>query len=180
METFENRQIPNFEPDISPIETRYDLKNIPGTILDIGKIEKVYQISGQELVTTVKPIGIKCGCSHFIFQVDDDGEKPGIGGQCFACLSEANLLLSQGIVDQHQADSMSLYCSKCASFCQGCKRNVCLRHTQPFRLQNGELMLLCPVCYQKATETLADKIYRFLSDLFGPKENLLSPKDEDF
>jgi len=180
MENQQNRQIPNFEPGVSPIETKYNLQNIPGTILDVGKIEKVFQSQQQELNTVIRAQGVQCGCGHFIFQVDDDGLRPYIGGKCFACAIEAGQSFSQGLIDQHQAEAMSLYCSKCASFCQGCKRNICLRHTQPFRLQSGELMLLCPVCYQKASETLTDKICRFLSDLFGPKENLLPPKDEDF
>jgi len=152
----------NLPPGVVPIESSYDLSRIPGTMLDVGAIAKLLQTSGNELVTLNQKIGVRGGCGHHIFVIDEvinqNSVQRGLGGTCPYCSLEAAELLNQNLISLPQAEQMSLYCSRCASYCDGCRRgNICLRHAQQFQSLDGTILLLCPDCLRKAEQ---DKFFK--------------------
>jgi len=149
-------------PGCIPIESSYDMNRIPGTTLDVGTIAKVLQASNDELITYNQAKGIRPGCGHHIYTIDEvvtsESIRPGLGGLCPYCSLEAAELLNQNLVSLQQAQELSLYCSKCASHCDGCGRNnICSRHSQQFEDLDGRVILLCPDCMKKAEK---DKFFK--------------------
>jgi hypothetical protein len=147
----------NLPPGCLPIESFYDLSRIPGTMLDVGTIAKLLQTSSNELVTLNQKIGVRAGCGHLIYAVDEvinqNSVRPVPDGTCTDCSFEAAELLNQNLISLPQAEQMSLYCSRCASHCDGCRRsNICVRHAQQFQSLNGTILLLCPSCLKKAEQ----------------------------
>jgi hypothetical protein len=115
-----------------------------------------------ELITFGMEIGIRCGCGHHIYGIDEivtpHGIQRGLGGQCAYCSLEAAALLNQNLISLQQAEEHSLYCSGCASHCDSCRRaNICLRHAQQFQNLDGTILLLCPDCLKKAEQ---DKFFK--------------------
>ena len=103
----------NLPPGYLPIESYYDLHNIPGTTLDIGIILKVIQTPDNEIVSANLSKGIRCGCGHHIYLINAvanaESIHPGLGGQCPFCISEATVLYNQNLISLQQAEEMSLY-----------------------------------------------------------------------
>ena len=156
----------NLPPGITPIESTYNKQPIPGTTRSIGTIEKILQHM-DELINFNQKIGVRCGCGHHIFNIEEiitqHGVQRGLGGQCPYCALEAAELLSQKLISLQQAEEMSLYCSKCASHCDGCRRNnICIRHTQQFENLDGSILVLCPDCLKNAEQ---DKFFKKTLDL---------------
>ena len=140
-------------PGLDMIEAAFDLDNIPGTSRRIGQQAQVFRIPNGPLVTANMRNGILTGCGHHVFSlaplVTSGETQPGIGGFCNDCAIEAEALLKQNVIGIPQAEEMSLYCSACASHCDGCHRqNLCSRHTQLFPMPDGITLTLCPMCYQ--------------------------------
>lgn len=141
--------------EFMPIESYYDMHRIPGTTLDVGAVAKVLQAPSNEVVTLNQRKGVRTGCGHHIYTVDkittEIWVQQGIGGVCHYCAQEAAQLLNQGVISIKQAEELSLYCSQCASQCDGCRRsNLCLRHSQRFEDWDGSVSFLCPDCLIKA------------------------------
>ena len=148
--------------ECNSIESLYDLHPIPGTTLDVGIIEKVLQAPNDELITYSQQKGIRTGCGHHIYKIDEvttsESIHHGLGGLCPYCSLEAAELLNQNLISLQQAEELSLYCSKCASHCDGCGRNnICVRHSQRFEGLDGKVILLCPGCMKKAEK---DKFFK--------------------
>ena len=149
-------------PGYIPIESSHELKRIPRTTLDVGVIAKVFQSPNNELITYNRPMGIRPGCGHHIYEIDEivtpESVHHGLGGLCPYCSLEAAELLNQNLISLQQAEELSLYCSKCASHCDGCGRNnICVRHSQRFEGLDGKVILLCPGCMKKAEK---DKFFK--------------------
>jgi len=70
---------------------------------------------------------------------------------CWDCAAEAGDLVNRNALSAGQAEAMSLYCSQCASYCDGCGRhNLCTRHTKLFADSDDRQLRLCPQCSLKA------------------------------
>jgi len=157
----------NLSPGITPIESTYNMQSIPGTTCSLGTIEKVLQTLNGELINYTKKEGVQLGCGHPVFVIDEviteNSAQSGVGGACPYCSLEAAELLSQKLISLQQAEEMSLYCSKCASHCDGCRRNnICIRHTQQFENLDGSILVLCPDCLKNAEQ---DKFFKKTLDL---------------
>ena len=151
----EGRDFTNLPPGCMPIESLYDMDQIPGTSRNIGSQLRIFATPANELVTANRRIGIRAGCGHLLFRtqrmVTPQETEQGIGGVCADCVTEASQLLEQNHITIAQAEEMSLYCTDCASHCQGCLRsNLCIRHTQLFQEITGSCIPLCPKCYERA------------------------------
>jgi len=151
----------NLPPNITPIESTFNVQPIPGTTCSLGTIEKVLQ-NMDELITSNQRIGVCCGCGHHIFNVEEKvtqhGVQRGLGGQCSYCALEAAEYLNQNLISLQQAEEHSLYCSQCASYCDGCgRRNICIRHARPFQSLDSSVLLLCPDCLRMAEQ---DKFFK--------------------
>jgi len=142
-------------PDFIPIETLISGQDIDGTGKWIGQDARVGQMQSGEMVTCERVRGVRCGCNHFVYDVrpkiTETGTYPGIGGVCHYCSLEAHDLANRNVIPTGQAEIMSLYCSDCASHCDGCgRRNLCIRHTRPFEDADGRQQQLCPECLKQA------------------------------
>jgi hypothetical protein len=145
----------NLPPGNIPIETLYEGQEIPGTSHYVGNIAKIFQTMSGEQVTYDQKKGVRCGCQHNIFSIDEKvtptGIQRGLGGTCVYCAAEAAELFKLNLISQQQAEQLSLYCSQCASHCDGCRRtDICRRHAQKFEDVDGKTILLCPACLKKA------------------------------
>ena len=145
----------NLPPGFVPIDSLYDLREIPGTTLTIGSVAKVFNTPDNEQVTHDFKKGTRLGCGHSIFTINQmvtpECTEIGLGGQCLDCSLEAAELYNKNLVSLQIAEAMSLFCSQCASHCDGCRRtNICLRHSQQFKDLDGRVILLCPDCLKKA------------------------------
>lgn len=173
-------------PRCIPIESSYDLKRIPGTTLDVGIIAKVLQASNNELITYNQPKGIRPGCGHHIYTIDEvvtpESTCLGLGGLCPYCSLEAAELLNHNLISLQQAEEMSLFCSQCASHCDGCRRiNICRRHSQQFKDLDGRVILLCPDCLKKADkERFFQKTLSILLAPFVDHKRLPSAQERDY
>jgi hypothetical protein len=143
-------------PDYIPIESSFETRQIPGTDLCLGKIEKVLQSATGEIITSSQTIGVRYGCGHEEFaayQAENNGGCRSGPGQCYYCTLEAAALLSQHLITIQQAQAMQLYCPMCESHCDSCGRHsICVRHVTQFQNQDGTIVLLCPDCLKKAEE----------------------------
>jgi len=133
----ESRDMP---PGFTPIETVYEGTEIAGTREWIGTWARVILTPEGEQITWEKEKGVRCDCGHLIFakyeKITETGIQIGLGGVCSDCESEGK---------------SGVYCSRCASHCDGCGRNnICVRHTRLFKDIDGHEQLLCPDCYKKA------------------------------
>jgi len=142
-------------PDFIPIETQISGQHIDGTTRWIGQDARVGQMPNGELVTCERTRGVRCGCGHIVYSVHETatqtGIHAGIGGICCNCAAEAHDLVKRAALSAGQAEAMSLYCSQCASHCDGCgRRNLCTRHTQLSTDADGRQTRLCPKCSLKA------------------------------
>jgi len=145
----------NPPPGYIPIESYYDLQRIPDSTLDIGIIVKVLQSPNNEIITANQRKGIRCGCGHHIYLIDEvlthESIHPGLGGQCPHCAAKATDLYNKNQISLQQAEALSLYCSLCASKCDICGgNNFCARHTSKFKALDGSILNLCPECMDKA------------------------------
>lgn len=145
----------NTPPGFTPIESSYDFQPISGTSLLIGRGSRVGQTSNGELVTCDQTKGVRGRCGHDIFVIDEivteQSIHRGIGGRCAFCTAEAAEMLRLNLITRQQAEELSLYCTQCASRCDGCRRtDICRRHAQEFEDADGKIMLLCPACIKKA------------------------------
>jgi hypothetical protein len=175
----------NLPPGLTPIESLYEMHPIPGTNLSIGKVEKVLQATDGELTTYSQTIGIRCGCGHEVFSVDQterQGGAPGRLSRCPYCAIEAATLLNQNLISVQQAQQMVLHCPMCESHCDGCgRKNVCCRHTTPFQdvdVRSGTL-LLCPDCLRKAErEKFFNKTLAVMFSPFVDYNHLPPPREK--
>ena len=151
----ESQDFSNLPPGFVPIESLYDMAQIPGTSRHLGAQLRIFETPGQELTTANRRIGIRCGCGHLIYRIEQrvtpEAVEQGVGGACLDCTGEAEDLLKQGLISISQAEEMALYCTDCASHCQHCLRsNLCIRHTRIFQESATSHIPLCSVCYEKA------------------------------
>jgi hypothetical protein len=160
------------EPRVDPyspaveIESSHELISIPGTELQMGMIEKLLETASGGLIRVQQKIGIRFGCGDFGFQAIPEGPIPGLGGQCPHCLNEAMLSLRLGLISAMQVNSLSLYCSNCASRCDSCGRKLCRRHTSQYLDPSGQRILLCPDCLKHMQQDRA--FQSALSIVFAP------------
>ncbi len=145
----------NLPSGFVPIETQIFGQHIDGTTRWIGQDARVGQMPNGELVTCERTRGVRCGCGHIVYSVHETvtqtGIHAGIGGICWDCAAEADDLVRRNALSAGQAEAMSLYCSQCASHCDGCGRNnLCTRHTKLFTDADGRQLRLCPKCSLKA------------------------------
>ena len=154
-----------------PIESSFDLTPVPGTMLQVGPVARVFQTSTNELVTAQQTVGIRLRCDHHVYSVHQiitaGGVQPGIGGVCDDCRLEAAALAARNLILPHQIDEFSLYCTMCASHCDACgRKNICIRHTQQFQSPEGQILTLCPTCLKQAEH---DNFFRkVLSVMLAP------------
>ncbi len=148
----------NLPADWEPLDSVLDTTRIPGTGLEIGTAARVVETNRQERIEINQRRGIRGGCGHMIFSVNE------IGGTCVPCSMEAAQLLNQGLISQQQAEEHTLYCTDCASYCLGCfSQCLCARHTRLFQGPTGRIVPLCPACYERLNHTsFFEKIIRFL------------------
>ena len=142
-------------PGFVPIESLCDMDQIPGTSRHIGSQLRIFQTPAPELVTANRRTGIRAGCGHPVFRIQQmvtpNGVEEGIGGFCRECELEASQLLQQQVITMARAEERALFCTACASHCDGCLRcDLCLRHTRLFQEPAGGLIPLCSVCYEQA------------------------------
>ncbi len=152
-----SENIDNLPPGYMPIESSYDTVRIPGTMIEVGTISRVFQTPNNEIVTIDEKKGVPLACGHDGYYADEtvtpNGKRRGIGGVCPDCASEAGELLRKDAISIHQAEAMSRYCTQCASSCESCRRhNICIRHTREFQHPDGHVQILCPDCLKKAQE----------------------------
>lgn len=161
----------NLPPGFIPKETVFDTSRIPGTSLDVGLQARVLQSLDEELITCEQRIGIRCGCGHLVYVIDEirteNFTQPGVAGVCHECSKEAEENRKKGLITIQEAQAKSLYCTQCASHCDECgRRNLCVSHTHLFEDTDGKRMLLCPDCLKKAE---AEKFFKkTLSILISP------------
>ena len=142
-------------PGFVPIESLYDMAQIPGTSRHLGPQLRIFETPSQELITANRRTGIRCGCGHLVYRIEQrvtpEAVEEGVGGVCLDCTGEAEDLLKQGLITIGQAEEMALYCSDCASHCRQCLRsNLCIRHTRIFQESATSYIPLCSACYEKA------------------------------
>jgi len=140
---------------ITPIESSLNLTPIPGTTLVVGTIARVFETAPGELVTADYAIGKALRCGHHVYSVhqvvSEGGIQPGIGGACDFCRLEAAAAAARNLIPVQQIEELSLYCTLCASHCDGCGRNnICVRHTRQFQAADGRILVLCPDCLRQA------------------------------
>lgn len=170
-------------PGFTPIETQISGPYIPGTSTLIGQYARVGQMPNGELVTCERAVGVRGGCGHDIFSahetVTQTGIHRGIGGVCWDCAAEADELAKRAALSAGQAEAMSLYCSQCASHCDGCGRhNLCARHTKLSTDADGRQLRLCPKCSLKADrKKLFKQTISVLSWLFTEDDRPPQPKE---
>ncbi len=145
----------NLPPGFVPIETQISGQHIDGTGRWIGQDARVGQMPSGELVTCERTRGVRCGCGHIVYSVQEtitqSGIHAGIGGICSDCAAEADDLVKRNALSPGQAEAMSLYCSRCASHCDNCGRhNLCSRHTRLLINADGKQQQLCPECLARA------------------------------
>jgi len=145
----------NLPPDFTPIKSSYDLRPIPDTSLFIGTASRVGQTSSNELITCDQTKGIRGGCGHDIVVIDEivnpNSTHRGIGGRCSDCAAEAAEKRRLNLISQQEYEALQLFCSQCASHCDGCRRtDICWHHAQEFKDLDGKVLLLCPACLKKA------------------------------
>lgn len=113
-------------PGYIPIESGFDMADIPGTTLYIGDILKILHTPTGELVNLHLKRGARLGCGHSIFSVheylSESGVYSGLGGRCPFCSAIAAAKLRQGELTLAQAEAASHFCSRCASYCDDCHR----------------------------------------------------------
>ncbi len=142
-------------PGYIPIETQISGQHIDGTSRWVGEDARVVQAPSSEIITCTRLRTVRTGCDHFPYSVQEriteTGIIAGIGGRCSDCASEADELLHRNAISASQAEALALYCTQCASHCDGCGRqNLCKRHTTLFTDADGRQRLLCPDCLKKA------------------------------
>lgn len=159
-EQLNESQQPNifdFPSNWQPLDSVSDTTPIPGTSLEIGSIGRVFETSQDERIEINQRRGIKGGCGHMLFSLQD------IGGICDWCSLEVVILLNQGSITEHQAEEYAHFCKNCASFCLKChSQRLCARHTKIFQEPTGRFVPLCPRCYEELNPSnLLTKIANF-------------------
>jgi hypothetical protein len=184
------------QPDVSPpvddlppgfilIETQISGQTIDGTGRWIGQDARVGQMPSGELITCERTRGIRCGCGHIVYSAHEiatqTGTYAGIGGICPDCATEAGGLVAQGVISASQAEAMALYCTQCASHCDGCGRhNLCSQHTRMFQEMDGRQQQLCPECLKKArSKKLFKQTLATMARLFAEDDERPGPKQRE-
>ena len=179
---------PPLAEDLPPgfilIETQISGQAIDGTGRWIGQDARVGQTPSGAIITCERTQGVRCGCDHFAYSVHETvtptGTYAGIGGICQDCALEAESLVARGAIAASQAEAMGLYCTRCASHCDGCGRhNLCSRHTRLFQDADGRQQQLCPECLKKArNRRLYKQTLATLARLFAEDEEPPQPKQQ--
>jgi len=170
-------------PGFVPIETQISGQHIDGTTRWIGQDARVGQMPNGELITCERTRGVRCGCGHIVYSVHETvtqtGIHAGIGGICWDCAAEADDLVKRNAVSAGQAEAMSLYCSQCASHCDGCGRqNLCTRHTKLSTDADGRQLRFCPKCSLNADrKKLFRRTIAAVSWLFAEDDRSSQPKE---
>lgn len=176
--------VDDLPPGFIPIETQISGHAIDGTHRWIGQDARVGQTRSGELVTCERTRGVRCGCDHLVSSLHEKttetGVLAGIGGVCHYCELEANDLVKRAVISPFQAEAMALYCTRCASHCDGCGRqNLCTRHTRIFQDSDGCQQQLCPDCLKKArSKKLYKQTLATLARLFAEDEEPPQPKQQ--
>ncbi len=176
----DSRFMDDLPPGYTLIETQVRGQHIDGTGRWVGEDARVIQAPNNELITLERGRTIRCGCDHLASVLEEvitpSGVQRGVGGFCHDCDGEAQDLLRRGAISPAEAESRSMYCSRCGSHCDGCGRhNLCKRHTKLFKDADGQEQCLCPECLQKAarkkrfTQTVA-AVARLLSEEDKPAQ----------
>ena len=144
-------------PGSIPIEMHVAGQQVPGTTRYVGELARVFQTPTGELVTFEQTQGMRLGCGHIVYAVQErfleTGIQLGIGGFCQQCAAEAEADLQRGVLTAQQAQEKPWYCSQCAKYCDGCgRRNICSRHAESFTHADGRREFLCPDCRAKAKQ----------------------------
>ena len=153
----EPRFTDDLPPGYIPVETQISGQQVDGTSRWIGEDARVIQAPDEELITVERVRSLKCGCGHIVYSAEETvretGISIGIGGICHYCSAEADNLVKRQTVTPSQAETMCLYCTRCARYCDGCGRqNLCSRHVSLFQDTSGHKQLLCPDCSRKAEQ----------------------------
>jgi hypothetical protein len=135
----------------TPLESIYDLVNIPGTSLYVGTITRVIQTWTGEIVTRTERYGQLLGCDHMVYNIHEYatafGLYRGVGGRCPYCTAEAAALFSENQITLRQAEAKSLFCSRCSRSCRACGRSsLCARHAGLVAAPDGSSVSLCVDC----------------------------------
>jgi hypothetical protein len=172
----------NPPPGCILIETQVHRQEVPGTSLWVGEIARVLQTPTGELVTQELKKGVRCGCGHRVFSLEEtvteNGIQYGIGGTCHYCSADAQDLLRHHKISLQEAEENSLYCTQCSASCADCnRRNLCSRHANSFTDINKKKRPLCPECQAKAKR---DKFFRKTGDaiswLLGEDDGVSPPR----
>jgi hypothetical protein len=148
----------NLPHGCTPIDTVLNTTRIPGTNLEIGTAARAVETNRQERIEFNKRHGLRAGCGHPLFSIDQ------LGGTCFCCEFESLQLLSQGLISRSQAEERSLYCVQCASYCINCFRRICASHTRLYQCPDGRFIPLCLVCHEQLThKSLLGKIISLIT-----------------
>ena len=150
----------NLPRDWTPIDSVVDTIRIPGTNLEIGTVARVIETDRQERIEFNQRRGVRAGCGHLIFSIDQ------LATPCPFCTLESAALLKQGLITQSQAEERSLFCVQCASFCMACFRRICARHTRLYQCPDGRYIPLCVACHEQLTH----------KSLFGKLISLITRK----
>jgi len=170
-------------PGYVPIESAYDVVNIPGTSLYVGTVMRmVQQTWTQEVITRTERLGQRLGCGHMVYNIHEYttaiGVYRGLGGQCSFCTAQAAALLQENQITLPQAEAKSLYCSRCGRGCQACGRNnVCSRHVRLLEVPGSRPTSLCIGCLQPVkTGCLRRAVIATLSFLFLDRNRPSGPR----
>lgn len=142
-------------PGYIPIETQIRGQHVDGSGRWVGEDARVIQAPNGELITVERGRTIECGCGHRASTLEEvvtaTGIRRGIGGTCSDCKAEGEDLLGRNVISPAEAEGRSLYCSRCGSHCDNCRRqDLCKKHTQEFKGPDGQTRLLCPECFKRA------------------------------
>jgi len=142
-------------PGWLPIETQISGHDIDGTSRWVGEEARVIQGPGGYVLTCERGHGLRLGCGHYAYgtqeRITPTGVLAGLGGVCHDCSLDTERLVKRRTLSAREAEALALYCTRCASHCDGCgRRNLCSRHTREFTNIEGKKHLLCPTCHKKA------------------------------
>lgn len=179
---------PVIERDIPQLlyeETDINIHEIAGTSIGFGTIQSTMIDHDNRATDQTKRQSQILGSGRVVSRVEpeiiDGTHRPGVGGVCCFCQAEAISALQAGVISPQQAELRSLFDTKSASHCDGCgRRDVCVRHSRPFKTEDGAEVLLCVDCMKAATrQQWTNRAVNILLTPFLEKPQLPSGEEGD-
>ncbi|MFC1635728.1 hypothetical protein ACFL5Z_12885 [Planctomycetota bacterium] len=164
-----------------PLEIARDEQPVPGMATQgTCEEEQLLETPSGRIITLSQRKGIRCGCLHVIYTIEPDGQRPHLAGQCPLCTAKGAELLNKGHITLEQAEAMSLYCSSCGGFCEGCGRSFCSRHVHRFVTLDARIAWLCAACIKPAEQDrFFRKVVALMISLFVDDKRPSSPRERD-